>query len=391
MMAFTLNRRTALAALTASALVLSAGFAYAQEELTIGVLGPLTGAGAAWGLGIDGGVRIAAEEINARGGLKIGETSYTLKIVSYDDQYKAAEAVTAINRLMGPDEVRYVFGPIGSASLLAIKPLTEREGVQLFTGAWAADVLKDSKYIFRVGPTTQEFAPSTVAWLKGKKPELKRVALVAANDETGWNSQKIQTAAYKDGGFEVVSAEFFERAQNDFRAILTKILAQTPDTIELDTAPPRTAGLIIRQARELGYKGNFTKFGGYDVDEIVKSAGAEYAEGVVGTTMAAPGTETWNRLGTEFSKLHKAEMNDYVVMFYDAANLLFSSMEKAGTTDSDAVVKALEANSPFEASTGTLSWGGGKAYGVDHQIYRSAVMVEIRNGKGVVVGEAKLN
>ncbi|MCL8385436.1 ABC transporter substrate-binding protein [Xanthobacter aminoxidans] len=383
------NRRIALAAMAASLLALSAGLAQAQEVLRIGVLGPLTGPGAAWGLGMDGGVKIAAEEVNARGGLKVGATSYKLEVISYDDQYKAAEAVTAINRLIGPDDVRFVFGPIGSASLLAIKPLTEREGVLLFTGAWAADVLKDSKYIFRVGPTTQEFSPSTVAWLKKNRPNLQRVALVAANDETGWNSQKIQKAAYTKGGFDVVAAEFFERSQNDFRALLTKVLAQNPDTIELDTAPPRTAGLIIRQAREQGYKGSFTKFGGYDVEEIVKAAGPEYAQGVVGTTMAAPGTDTWNRLGARFGTLHKTEMNDYVVMFYDAANLLFSSLQKAGSTKSDAVVAALEANTPFQGSVGPLTWGGKAAYSVDHQIYRAVVMVEIQNGKGVVIGEAK--
>ncbi|MFV0243609.1 MAG: ABC transporter substrate-binding protein [Qingshengfaniella sp.] len=385
------GRRTVLAGASALALSVSAGMALAQETMNIGVVGPLTGGGAAWGLGMAGGAEIAAAEVNARGGLKVGDTSYQLNIVSYDDQYKAAEAVTAINRLMGPDDVRFVFGPIGSASLLAIKPLTERNGVLLFTGAWAADVLKDSNYIFRSGPTTQEFAPSTVAWLKEYRPDATRVALIAANDETGWNSQRIQTAAYAEGGFEVVSAEYFERSQTDFRAMLTKMLAQNPDTIELDTAPPRTAGLIIRQARELGYTGGFTKFGGYDVEEIVKAAGAENAEGVVGTTMAAPDTETWKRLGAEFSKLHKAEMNDYVVMFYDAATMLFSAIESAGSIDSDEVVAALEANVPFEGSVGTLNWGGGEAYGVDHQIYRSVIMVEIQDGAGVVIGEAALD
>lgn len=388
-MAFGINRGMVIAALTCS--MLWAGVAHAQEVLKVGVLGPLTGAGAAWGLGIDGGVRIAAQEVNSRGGLKVGSVNYKLEIVSYDDQYKAAEAVTAANRLIGPDGVSYIFGPIGSASLLAIKPLTERDGVQLFTGAWAADVLKGSSYIFRVGPTTQEFAPSTVAWVKQNYPKVKRVALIAANDETGWNSQKIQTKAYEDGGFKVVSSEFFERNQNDFRAILTKMLAQNPETFELDTAPPRTAGLIVRQARELGYKGNFTKFGGFDVQELVNAAGAEYAEGLVGITMAAPDTEVWKRLDGQFSKLHKAEMNDYVVMFYDAANLLFSSIEKAGSINTDDVVKALEANAPFKGSVGSLTWGGGAAYGIDHQIYRSVVMVQIKNGAGVVIGEAELN
>ncbi len=380
-----------MAALTCSALALSAGVAQAQDVLRVGVIGPLTGGGAAWGLGLDGGVKIAAQEINQDGGLKVGDDTYTIEVVSYDDQYKAAEALTAANRLMGPDDVRFIFGPIGSASLLAIKPMTEREGVQLYTGAWAADVLKDSEYVFRVGPTTQEFAPSTVQWVKENKPDVQRIGLIAANDETGWNSQKIQANAYSEAGFDVVTTEFFERTQNDFSAILTKMLAQDPDNIELDTAAPRTAGLIVRQARDLGYTGSFTKFGGFDVDELVKAAGKQYAEGVVGITMAAPDTEVWNRLGDEFAKLHKAEMNDYVVMFYDAANLVFSAMENAGSLDSDDVVAALESSAPFEGSVGTMTWGGGEAYGVDHQIYRSVVMVEIQDGAGVVIGEAKLN
>ena len=70
-----------------------AAASHAQETLKIGVLGGMTGPGAPWGLAIDGGVRVATEEINASGGLKVAGKTYQVEIVSYDDHYKAADAV----------------------------------------------------------------------------------------------------------------------------------------------------------------------------------------------------------------------------------------------------------------------------------------------------------
>ncbi|GGC65451.1 ABC transporter substrate-binding protein [Chelatococcus reniformis] len=387
-----LIRHAALAATILSAIAGAAGArAQAQETLKIGVLGTLTGPGATWGLAIDGGARIAADEVNAKGGLKVGDKAYKVEIVAYDDQYKAASAVTALNRLAGPDGVRFVLGPIGSASLLAIKPITERDKIVLFTASWSAAVLKDSNYIFRVGPTTQEFAPATIAWLKRTHPAVKRIATVSANDETGWNSQRIQKEAYGKAGLEVVAAEHFERQQTDFRALLTKLLAAKPDSIELDTTPPPTAGLIIRQAREQGYKGLFTKFGGFDVAEIVRTAGADYAEGVVGISQGDPASPEWARLREAYAKHHKNEMGDFVFLFYDAARLLFAGIERAGTaTDVDKVVKAIEQSAPFPGTVGPLTWGGKEAYGVDHQIYTPLYLVAIQEGAGRVIGKVDL-
>ncbi|TDR85265.1 ABC transporter substrate-binding protein [Enterovirga rhinocerotis] len=386
-----LTRRAILAGTAAAAVAGHAGSALAQETLKIGVLGTITGPGATWGLGIDGGARIAADEVNARGGLKVGGKAYKVEIVSYDDQYRAAAAVTAINRLIGPDGVRFVLGPIGSASLLAIKPITEREKVLLFTASWSAEVLKDSRYIFRVGPTTQEFAPATVAWLKQNRPQVKRVATLSANDETGWNSQRIQKAAYAAGGLEIVAAEHFERQQNDFRALLTKLLAARPDSIELDTTPPPTAGLVVRQAREQGFKGGFTKFGGFDVAELVRTAGADNAEGVIGILLGDPASAEWAKLQQAYARHHSNAMGDFVVPFYDSARLLFHAIEASGTvTDSDKVVAALEKSAPFRGAVGELTWGGKAAYGVDHQIYGPVFLTEIVKGKGNVIGKVAL-
>ncbi|MBX7021505.1 ABC transporter substrate-binding protein, partial [Providencia rettgeri] len=252
------------------------------QTLKLGVVGGMTGPGAPWGLAIDGGVKIAVDEGNQAGGLQVGDKKYKVEVLTYDDHYKAADAVTATNRLIDQDEVKYIIGPIGSASVMAMKPITERNKVIMLSNSYSTEVLDaNTKYMFRVLPTQYEYNRQLIGWLKQERPELKRLAILSPNDATGWSTQKIQTAAYKDAGYDVAETKFFERSQNDFRTLLTSILAKNVDFIELDTVPPGPAGIVIRQAREMGFKGQFTKFGGNNVAETVKSAGADNAEGTL--------------------------------------------------------------------------------------------------------------
>ena len=66
------------------------------QTLKLGVVGGMTGPGAPWGLAIDGGVKVAAEEVNQAGGLAVNGKKYKVEVVTYDDHYKAADAVTAV-------------------------------------------------------------------------------------------------------------------------------------------------------------------------------------------------------------------------------------------------------------------------------------------------------
>jgi branched-chain amino acid transport system substrate-binding protein len=80
----------------------------AAETLKVCIIAPLTGPGAAWGMAGKMAGEILAAKINAQGGLDVGGTKYDLQIIAYDDQYKAAEAVAAYNRLINEDGVKYV-------------------------------------------------------------------------------------------------------------------------------------------------------------------------------------------------------------------------------------------------------------------------------------------
>ncbi len=375
-------KRTAKAALVASLAVAISSPALAAETLDIGVVSALTGPGSAWGLAVDGGLRIAVKEVNDQGGLKVGGKTYTLKVTSYDDKYKAADGVSAVTRLIEQDGIKYVFGPLGSASMLAVKPLFEQNDVIALVNSYSDKVIdKDTKHIYRMLPTTREFIDPMVKWVKDNKPNLKTVAVLSPNDETGWASQALQKTYYGKYGFKVAAAELFERSLKDFQPLLTRILAEKPDIIELDTTPPPTAGLIIRQARELGFKGQFIKIGGPGVSEIVAAAGKEFAEGTIVYVGADAGAAKYKYLETEYVKMHPPPMNSFNVFFYDAARMLFDAMKKAGTVKDVAKVRAaIEAIAPYEGMQGKLRWTGKDYYGSDHQLLLPVFVGEIVNG-----------
>lgn len=362
--------------------------ASAQEVLKIGVVSALDGPGSEWGRGVDGGTKIAAKEINEAGGLKVGDKTYKLEVISYDDSYKAAQGVSAATRLIEQDRVKFILGPLGSASGLAVKPIYEQHKVIGLVNTYTPQMLKDVKYIFRVLPTTAEIVQPIVNWVKQHHPNLKTVAIISPNDQTGWDSQKAQIAAYKKSGYDIIGSELFERSSRDFQSFLTRIIAKKPDIIELDTTPPGTAGLIIRQARELGYQGLFTKIGGPGVPEIVKAAGKEFAEGTVTYVAADTSAEKYKWLEKQYTNFYPAPMNAFNVFFYDGARMLFKALQDAGTvTDTDKVREALIKLSPFEGMQGALAWGGQDLYGNNHQIQAPVFIGNIKDGQEVIVGK----
>jgi branched-chain amino acid transport system substrate-binding protein len=370
-----------------SVALLASSLAQAADKLKIGVVGGMTGPGAAWGLAIDGGVKVAADEINKAGGLVVGGKTYQIEVLSYDDHYKAADAVTATNRLIDQEDVKFLIGPIGSASVLAMKPITEKNKVIMLSNSYSTEALDaKTRYMFRVLPTTNEYNGQLIGWLKKNRPNVKRVAIISPNDATGWSTQKTQKAVYEAQGFTVAEAKFFERSQNDFRTILTGILAKGVDDIELDTVPPGPAGLVIRQAREMGYKGIFTKFGGNNVTETVKAAGAENAEGTLVYLSADPAGAAYAKLTAAYGKLHDNTMDDFTLYFYDATRLLAQAIREAGSVENtDAILAKIEATKSFDGIQGKIVWGGKATYGVDHQIATPAYLGVIEGGKSKVL------
>jgi branched-chain amino acid transport system substrate-binding protein len=380
------NPRAVMASLAAAGL-LYAG-AVGAETLKIGVIAALTGGGAPWGMAAAEGPRILAERVNAAGGLDVGGKKVRVEVIAYDDQYKAAEAVAAYNRLVNQDGVKYVI-ILSSAATMALKQNVEDDKVIGMSSAYTSKALdKDSRFMFRMYSAPEDYLPSMIGWMKDNLKG-RRVVVVNPNDETGWDQVRLSEAIFKEKGFEVLGHELFERAQKDFQPMLTRIIAMKPDMIELGGTSPATAGLIIRQARELGYNKLFTKTGGAGPKEIVAGAGAKAAEGTINMLYADPANKGYQDLAAEYKKRNGHDANEIIVSFYDGANAILHAVQKAGTLDdTEKVAESFKAAMPFKSVQGEdLEMGGMKHYGIDHQVMTVNYIGEIRNGEPVVLGK----
>ncbi|RJG03299.1 ABC transporter substrate-binding protein [Noviherbaspirillum sedimenti] len=360
------------------------------ETLKIGVIASLTGPGAPWGLATQYGPKILAAEVNAKGGLDVGGKKYQVEVIAYDDQYKAADAVAAYNRLVRQDGVKYVI-LMSSASTMALKQSFEDDKVLALTAAATSKAIDaNTKYMFRIITPPADYVPPLISWLKNNVKG-NRVVILNPNDETGWDQAQLSNRFFKQNNYEVLGNDMYERTQKDFQPIFTKIFAMKPEVIDLGGTPPATAGLMLRQARELGYKGLFMKTGGAGPKDIVAGAGKEAAEGMVSVLYADPSNEGYKRLAAEYKKAIGQEPNEIIVIFYDAISVLLQAIQKAGDArDTTKVAAAFAQALPMKSIQGdTLTLGGKATIGGDQQIMSVTYIGAIKNGQAVVVGKTK--
>ncbi len=351
------------------------------ETLKIGLIAPMTGGGAPWGSAMQQAATIAATEANAAGGLDVGGKKYRVEVVTYDDQYKAAEAVGAYNRLVNQDDVKYVV-LLTSASTLAVKKNIESDKVLALTAAFTSKAIDaDTKYLKRLSSIPLNYAKPLVAWLAENRKE-RRVTLANPNDETGWETSKVDEEAFKASGFQVLGNELFDRAQKDFQPFLTKIIGQNPEVIDLGSTAPPTTGLIIRQARDLGYKGLFIKTGGPGPKEMLEAAGSKEAvEGMIAMDYADPTTAGFQRIAAEYKKAVGQEPNHMIAPYYDAITLLLFAIKNAGTVEDTAKVSAT-----FARVLPMDSVQGGTLYYGEQQILCPIFVTQMKNGQADVIG-----
>jgi branched-chain amino acid transport system substrate-binding protein len=351
------------------------------QTLKIGVIAPLTGGGAPWGLAAAHAAKIVAAETNARGGLEVGGARYRVEVVAYDDQFKAADSVAAYNRLVNHDGVKFVI----------VYTRVESDDVVALTAAYSDKALDaNTKRLFRIYSTPADYLPPFIAWLKDNYKE-RRVAIVNANDETGWNQDKLTDGAFRKGGYEVLVRELYERAQKDFQPLFTKIIALKPEIIDLGSTAPATAGLMVRQLRELGYMGLIVKTGGGAATEVVAAAGKAAAEGMVGILYIDPANDSYKRISAAFKEAVGQEPNEILLPTYDSITVLLRAIQRAGSVQDAGKVAASFAKAlPMKSALGdTLTLGGKESFGADQQLMTTYYITVVKDGRAVAVGKAK--
>ena len=370
------------------AAMMLASTAGAQEELKIGGIGPLSGGGTAWGLALQRGIQIAFDEVNAAGGLKVGDKVYTPKLVMYDDKYTAAGGRLAADRLINADNVKFIIGPIGSPSVLSAVAVTNPAKVLLLSNGFSPTILKNeskSPNNFRAMNSTVEFGPPMVKWFHETHPEVKKVALIAPNDAVGQSVVPQLAEYYKANGIEVWT-ELYDRGAKEFTPLMARMIAQNVDALDLNSNAPGEAALLLKQARQSGFKKTIWQVGGPSVDEIVDIAGP-LANGFISLNVFD--FDSPDAKG--FIEAYRKKYGDGVINaqapgWYNAAKIMLEAIRRAGTTEVTAVRDSLEKLDDYDAGLfGPVRWGGMKDYGVEHQLLMKFWIVEVKDGKQVTI------
>ncbi len=355
----------------------------AADVIKFGISTPLSGPAAPWGIPHLNATKLVFDEINAQGGIKVGGKTYKLEVVSYDHKYVIAEGVATVNRLVYRDEVKYI-SVLGGAVVKANEEVINEEGILHLPLAYAEGLVSPKNpltfHCFPSPPETSIFWK----WIQEHHPEIKRVATITPNDDTGWWSVKVEKAYVEKLGYDVVAQEFFERALTDFGPMLLRILSAKPDIISVNASPAGSVGLIIKQARELGFKGRFIHIGQVDTSVVAGIAGKENVEGTwVHGYVEAPLPDRVKSWQERYTKAY-GKWNATSIDFVNPALAFVAALKQAQSLDPQKLAEAMH-TVEFDNLWGKARFGGKSYYGIGNQIVYPMPFSEVKNGVATLV------
>ena len=364
----------------------SAGGASNGNTVKLGGNFELTGNVAAYGSAMDNAVKLAVEQ---KGKLLDKE----LKYVSYDNKSEKTEVASVAKKLVS-EKVVGVVGPATTGDAQVSIPIMEQAKIPAVFPATTGDgiTLKDAKnpesvydYIFRVcfsdnyqgvvgaGFVSQKFPNAKVAVLQDSASDYSK-GLAEAFEQT-YTDAKI--------GGQIVAKETYQSKDTDFQAVLTSLKSKSFDVLYIP-GYYEEVGLIIKQARELGITQPIVGGDGLSSEKLVELAGSKANLTNVFYTAHFSAKSTDADVQA-FIKAYKEKYNttpdSFSALAYDAAQLLMKAIEKAGSTDAQAIKKALAESTDFDGVTGTFTMGK------DHTPLKSAVVIEFQNGEEVSAKE----
>ncbi|MDX9898507.1 MAG: ABC transporter substrate-binding protein [Spirochaetia bacterium] len=323
----------------------SCGGAKQADVIKVGWFGALTGDQAVWGNNEFNTVKMLFEEINAAGGVKVGDKTYTLEAVGYDNKGDAQEAVNVVRRLTSQDKVVAILGPNASGNAIPIAPILEAAKVpDIATVATNPKVtVQDGKvkpYNFRVcfiDPYQGAVAAGYAYDVLGAR---NAAVLYDVADDYSQGLREFFIENFKKKGGTIVSDESFKFGDVDFRPQLSKIKAQNPDIIFMPYFFKEVA-LSANQARELGMTQVMMGGDGWPSDQLISMGGAAVEGSYFVNHLDYDDPDVADYKARYFKKYGiQTELNGYLV--HDAVLVLVDALKRAGDPNGEAIAKALE-------------------------------------------------
>jgi branched-chain amino acid transport system substrate-binding protein len=360
----------------------------ANKVLKIGFVGVTSGPAAAWGTSNVRSMQTLADWWNSTGGVKIGDDTYDVDIVTFDDQKDPKRAIAGMEK-MAQEGIHYVVGPNVDDGAAAVRPVAEKAGIIYFPYAFPKSLYTKPASNAVLGMVASyQSGPAIYKYLKEKKG-VKTVAFVAANESDPLSQRDSGVAAAKALGLDVVAdKDTYENDTRDFTPVLTPIVKLNPDLLVLAGVAPANAPLLIRSARELGFKGLISTETAQDAKVLEEGAG-DLANGFISVGGAST-PEIRSKAMEEFIDRYTkkfGEYNDesntkvyalqYIVDTLRADPKAINDIEEFKKT-----MDSFSARNPYlKDSSATLHYVGSTSFGQKRQLAVPLVVNEYKDGK----------
>lgn len=313
-------------------------------EVVIGFTGPLSGPGAGYGRDNLNGLKMAADDINKAGGITVKGKKYDLKIVAYDDMIDPTAAVNNARRLRSRDGARVVYNPVFN-TIAPLMQINERPGSDFLLMAYSStpkiDVIVNSLTCSVPPPFTAYVrAFADIAWRKGWRKGAMVVTLGAYGDE--WR-EAFHHHWVEKGGEILADKPANYYTDTDFSSQLSAALATNPEFL-LIGGPSEPTGLVIEQARNLGFKGGFILVDQAKMDyiaDVVFKGDLSVMSNVIGVArvldVPSPVIKDFDKRYNDTYGVHdtfEAMLN------YSSLYVVAAAMESAGTVKDPKAIKA---------------------------------------------------
>ncbi len=343
--------------------------AFAECEVKLGVVAPMSGGAAQWGIAMRGAAEMVAAEYAEKGGLPVGSQKCKISVVALDGKYSPEGAAAAANNLASQG-IKLIIGPIGSPEMTGIKPVANRNGMLVMGNSFAKNAIGPQwPLVFHLGPGPSAWADPIVKIAK-QKFNLKSVVLVAPNDQGGTDIASVDAVAYTKNGINA-KEEYYQRGTTNFAPLVTRIMNYHPDAIDTTSSPPGEAGIMVKQLRQAGFSGPIGRLGGPGDQEILRVAGGPEVVKNFYWYEAIYIDSKAQAMGSEYKRLMHAEPpeNNFFYQYVPATRMVTKAITKAGTADDTKKVAAALRSLPVEdPNLGKGLWIGQEFFNINQEL-----------------------
>ena len=369
------------------------------DTYIIGCPQPLTGTNAQPGECALNAAKLAAKQINENGGIN----GKKVEVLSYDDQGLPEEAVKLATRMVQADGVQAIIGSCISSCVLSSGKIYNDAKIPTFgTGTSPTWMAEGWEYVFRACQNNDFALPLVVNKLK--ELGVTKAAIFAGQDDAAVAGANTFTDLCKEAGIEITTSESYAEGNTDFSGQVAKIINSNPQVVFISTFGP-TQPLIAKQLRQFGYNGLcFTK-DLYQVDALnvagAASNGIAFAYPYLTYSSADECDDPFIK---DFLTAYEAEygtvpVSDCAYRAYDSMLVLKAACEAAGSTDGEAVAKAVAGLSGVQTLAGQQDFTKGDGEGlhefnifvIDNETYMTWDKWEGTDGYNTFMEESGLN